>query len=201
MKHEESLAAPPSGGPAAPVVDRPWICFHCGFETSDPAEAEAHFGDRDDAEEFTPICRWWRNTPDAERVYAMQDLHRDLVAERAENARLDRRVEGLEYETQSQSSVIAQYFKGCSTIYQAYCEFETMEGRALAAEKLWAFLEQRGVQSVYLTDGTQLNPGSESLRGAVCRLFEIDAQQGPARGPDGPRASNAVEGSPDGVGE
>lgn len=49
-----------------------WECFFCEFRTSDRAEAEAHFGDRDDAEEFKPICKWWSNMDDQERKEQFQ---------------------------------------------------------------------------------------------------------------------------------
>lgn len=47
----------------------PWRCFHCDFITNDPAEAQAHFGDQDDASEFVPICKWWSGMPEVAQAY------------------------------------------------------------------------------------------------------------------------------------
>lgn len=68
---------------------RPWICFYCEFETTDRAEAAAHFGDRDDADEFKPLCKWWDRMSAGERIEEMQSLLRDLNEARDENQRLD----------------------------------------------------------------------------------------------------------------
>ena len=53
--------------------EMPWRCFFCDFVTSDRAEAAAHFGDRDDAEEFKPLCKWWARLTEDERVQTLQD--------------------------------------------------------------------------------------------------------------------------------
>lgn len=63
-----------------------WVCFHCDFSTSDASEAAAHFGDRDDAEEFTPLCKWWMRMDEGERAETLQDTIQQLNAEREENA-------------------------------------------------------------------------------------------------------------------
>ena len=109
-----------------------WICFHCGFQSSDQAEAAAHFGDRD---EEMPLCRWWRDTPDAERVQELQSTIRELDAERAENATLRSKIESLEYQVDGIESEVSSRFKGCRTVQEAWCAFDSMEGRALLAEK------------------------------------------------------------------
>ena len=51
-----------------------WRCFHCGFFTLDEKQAAAHFGDRDDAEEFKPLCKWWQCMDEGERASALQDM-------------------------------------------------------------------------------------------------------------------------------
>lgn len=121
---------------AATKQDR-WTCFHCGFETTDREEAAAHFGDRDDAEEFTPLCRWWKNMTPEERGEALQEAIRDLNAEREENALLRTRIEGLGYQVEGQKSEIKSFapFRGCDSINQVFHVYDSMEGRALAAEK------------------------------------------------------------------
>lgn len=65
-----------------------WRCFHCGFETANSKEAAAHFGDRDDAEEFKPLCRWWQNMTPEERGEALQDSIQQLNDEQEDSVRL-----------------------------------------------------------------------------------------------------------------
>ena len=73
-----------------------WRCFHCDFVTTDPEEAQAHFGDRDDAEEFKPICKWWAGMDDDERKHAFQDLQRALTREQEDGANQAERIRVLE---------------------------------------------------------------------------------------------------------
>lgn len=115
----------------------PWRCFHCDFVTSDPADAQAHFGDRDDASEFKPICKWWSNLSDDERKHSFQDLQRELTAAQDESDSLRVKVEGLEYQVGSMEGAIRSYrpFKDCHSIHDVFCLFDSMEGRALAAEE------------------------------------------------------------------
>ena len=115
----------------------PWRCFHCDFITNDPEEALAHFGDRDDAEEFKPICKWWSNMDKDERGETLQDTLRELNKERNENECLRIKVEALEYQVESQESVIKSYkpFRNCRSIHDVFCLYDSMEGRALAAEE------------------------------------------------------------------
>lgn len=115
----------------------PWRCFHCDFVTTDPAEAQAHFGDRDDAEEFKPICKWWARMDDAERRDALQETLKQLHERDDEVMRLQTKVEGLEYQVDSVESCIKSYkpFRNCRTIHDVFCLFDSMEGRAIAAEE------------------------------------------------------------------
>ena len=116
----------------------PWRCFQCDFITFDPEEAAAHFGDRDDGEEFKPICKWWdRLEDDRERIKTLQDTIRSLNKGAADNMRLLTKIEGLEYQVDSIVNTIQSYkpFRQCRSIYDVFCLFDSMEGRALAAEE------------------------------------------------------------------
>ena len=115
----------------------PWRCFHCDFITSDRAEAQAHFGDRDDGEEFKPICKWWDRMDDEERKEAFQDAMRDLNEGAQENMNLREQVEDLEGQIGTQESQIRSYkpFKDCRSIHDIFCLYDSIEGRALAAEE------------------------------------------------------------------
>lgn len=58
-----------------------WRCFHCSFETSDPEEAHAHFGD----DSGDPVlCILWVSMDDAERAHEYQQLVLELNAKREE---------------------------------------------------------------------------------------------------------------------
>jgi hypothetical protein len=115
----------------------PWRCFHCDFITSDPLEAAAHFGDRDDAEEFKPLCNWWQRLAADERIATLQDTVKQLNAERSANDRQRVAIEGLEYQVDAIEASIKSYapFRQCRTIYDVFCVYDSMEGRALAAEE------------------------------------------------------------------
>lgn len=116
----------------------PWRCYHCDFITNDPAEAQSHFGDNDDPSEFTPICKWWSGKDEVECLSAYQDLQRDFVKEQNENYSLRKQIEGLEYQVDSnRSRVWSGYrpFRECTSINEIFCVYDSMEGRALAAEE------------------------------------------------------------------
>ena len=83
-----------------------WRCFHCDFVTMNSVEAQAHFGEVDDGEEFKPICKWYSQTPEAERMHLLQDYVRDFQKERARCETLRISNEGLEYEVDSQRGAI-----------------------------------------------------------------------------------------------
>jgi hypothetical protein len=115
----------------------PWRCFQCDFVTSDPEEAAAHFGDRDDGEEFKPICKWWARMDDAERLETMQDQVRELNRGAEELIKLRDHVEALEEQLANQENAIKSYkpFRQCRSINDVFNVFDSMEGRALAAEE------------------------------------------------------------------
>ena len=62
-----------------------WKCFHCGFETTDKAAAEAHFGD---GEGESALCIFWYSMEDADRAQAYQEVIGELNQERKENIAL-----------------------------------------------------------------------------------------------------------------
>lgn len=119
------------------VAAIPWRCFHCDFITMDRAEAAAHFGDSDDASEFVPICKWWRSLTEDEKLITLQSTLRDLNSERDANQHLSMKIETLEYQVESQEDCMKSYkpFKHCRSIHDIFCLYDSMEGRALAAEQ------------------------------------------------------------------
>lgn len=109
-----------------------WTCFHCGFKASDRAEAAAHFGDMDD--EY-PLCIIWKDLDADGRASEYQSQSRELDAEREENSALRTTNEGLEYRLLEYEDLAGSRFKGCKSLNDAFNLFDTMEGRALAAEE------------------------------------------------------------------
>lgn len=148
MKTNESKLAPEEEGMSMNEVLQaiPWRCYHCDFVTNDAAVAEAHFGERDDAEEFKPICKWWSRMDDHERLKTLQDTIKDLTAERNENYSQRIAIEGLEYQV---GLLYNKEFNGykpfrdakVTSIYEVFCLYDSMEGRALAAEEKLKSLE------------------------------------------------------------
>ena len=111
----------------------PWRCFGCDFVTNDPKEAQAHFGDRDDAEEFKPICKWWQSIAEDERMKVLQDTLKMLAEEQNENMRLRTHIEGLEYQVNNLPAQIKSFapFRKCNTIYDVFCVYDSIEGELL----------------------------------------------------------------------
>lgn len=114
-----------------------WICFHCGerfsvaaqgcYENARKAAAE-HFGADIDEE---PLCQIAQH-PQAElveRLVAAERLMREAWADRDT---AEEEAAGAVGELRS----IASMFKGAKTVYDAWCMYDSMEGRALAAEAI-----------------------------------------------------------------
>jgi len=114
----------------------PWRCFHCDFVTNDPAEAQVHFGDKDDAEEFKPICKWWDRLSVDERIKTLQDTLKELEAERREVDRQRVHIDGLEYQVESIPEQIKSYkpFRGCNSIYAYWIHSES--GKVLTIKEV-----------------------------------------------------------------
>ena len=95
---------PPKPDTVAPIPDDLkagrlqdyWRCFHCDFATTNFRDAYAHFGDRDDAEEFKPICKWWANMEPAERQETFQGVVRELNDVKVDNDNLVERLNQIE---------------------------------------------------------------------------------------------------------
>lgn len=122
----------------------PWRCFHCDFVTSDREEARAHFGDCDDAEEFTPSCKWWSNMDDQERKEQFQSLlaelngEREATIEQIDRARdAERQIETLECRIAALTTDFQSFkpFAKCTSANDAFFVYDSMEGRALASEE------------------------------------------------------------------
>ncbi len=111
-----------------------WRCFHCGFETDDRLQAAGHFGDCDDAE---PICTLWGSLSEDERVGLLQTSSGQYLEAQNEISAQNVKIEGLEYRLDGQLSEIHSFkpFRTCDTIHQVFNVYDSVEGRALAAEE------------------------------------------------------------------
>jgi hypothetical protein len=67
-----------------------WRCFHCGFETTDEAEARSHFSD--DSDDLA-LCLSWASMDDAERAHEYQQVVLELNATREDVFRLNAEIE------------------------------------------------------------------------------------------------------------
>lgn len=92
----------------AKLDTKSWRCFGCDFVTSNPKEAEAHFGDGDEGSEFVPICKWWAKSDEAEKRQAYQDLLIELAGARDREGEQFSRVEQLQAKLDEELRMDAQ---------------------------------------------------------------------------------------------
>lgn len=113
--------------------DITWTCFHCGFSTRNEQFAAAHFGERDEP----ALCRSWAQLNADGRVHEYQSVVAQLDAERSANAILQSKIEGLEYQVDGRHAEIVSFkpFRECQSIQDIFNVYDSIEGRALAAEE------------------------------------------------------------------
>ena len=111
-----------------PTPDTGWKCFHCGVVCATHADATEHFGP---TEAWKPSCQ--------DRGTELELLARTRAAESDAHEFLGQRNDADE-QSEIASAKLSELgrFKGAKTIYDAWCMFESMEGRALAAEAMMA---------------------------------------------------------------
>lgn len=106
-----------------------WTCFHCGETFRSAKAAREHFGPTPD---WSPKCIERKTVPDHELLdrvrkaeqYALDcQKHRDEANEEAEMAHLA-------------LADLKSRFPGAHTVYDAWCQFHSIEGRALTAEAI-----------------------------------------------------------------
>jgi hypothetical protein len=110
-----------------------WVCFHCGERFTTIGNAEDHFGKRP---EITPACRIKLGE---ERGLVMElrkaEASRDEWMDQALRGRAE--IEHLECKVESLTTAMQGYkpFRECRSINDAFFVFDSMEGRAIAAEE------------------------------------------------------------------
>lgn len=103
-----------------------WRCFHCDDVYTDEAAAREHFGVH---QAMKPLCQ--------DRGTYAELLKRLRLAEN-ENWRGFRRQVALEHECDALASQLSAWetrFPGCRTPQDVFNRYDSMEGRALAAEE------------------------------------------------------------------
>lgn len=116
-------------GQSDPTV---WTCFHCGFQTSDRLKASGHFGDMGEQD---PLCVVWVDLDADGRASEIQNVAGQLTEEFEENCRLRTQMEGLEYRLLEFENLLGSRFPKCRNLDDAFNLYDSMEGRALAAEE------------------------------------------------------------------
>lgn len=136
-----------------PMPPDGWVCFHCGERFTTPGTAEDHFGKSPDdtaackikvGEERGLVMEMRRAQEQAE-----EQLQRALQAERD--------LEAAECRIASLTTAMQGYkpFAKCRSINEVFFVFDSMEGRALAAEERERVLVEAVGEAgfaVYLTD-------------------------------------------------
>lgn len=111
-----------------------WRCFHCGETFTDKHAARDHFGD--DCEANAACIQVLTETEKA--IVEDRRLWRDR-AFRAEdeNEKLGHQLSSVEWEIRTK-------FKGCNSLTDVFHAYDSMEGRALAAEEHLQALASQG---------------------------------------------------------
>ena len=110
-----------------PADGHGWRCFHCDEVFLTPGAAQDHFGS-------TPLSRPGCQIKAGEERGLLMELRRleDEVM------RLRHEHENLEYQAEGASHMLVelkQYFgEDVNCVYDAWCKYETMEGRVIALE-------------------------------------------------------------------
>jgi hypothetical protein len=120
------------------VPEHGWTCFHCGqsFPANAPHLAAEHFGAKPDA---IPGCML--RVQYGEEMAALRALRKaeaEIVELSAANEQLDHEAGA----GRRMTAEIARRFKGARSVADAFNLFDSMEGRALAAEER---LRQAGI--------------------------------------------------------
>jgi hypothetical protein len=106
-----------------------WTCFHCDETFTTPEAARHHFGEDETRD---PACI----------INGDVGLVTALRKSESRNGRLEGRIEVLECTVQALRNGYRR-LGGANDEYTAFCNYDTMEGRAIAAEALIAEIQSR----------------------------------------------------------
>ena len=127
MNAEPDTYMPPAHG---------WTCFHCGETFHIEVQARGHFGSDVYGE---PMCVMRANAfarfPRSEwpLMYRMRELEAEVAKLRAEAE--DEHSRWFYARLESEIRGTATVFKGCRTLRDVFNLYDSVEGRALAAEE------------------------------------------------------------------
>lgn len=140
-----------------------WVCFHCGERFTTETGARRHFGPTPD---WKPRCIEVNGTHEG-----LIDDIRTLRLERDE-ARKDRnRADELADSKASQVAELYRLFPGAMSAWQAWQQFDSVKGRAMAAEAIVEELERclgkTVVDAARVTVCTPKEPDVDTIGDAV----------------------------------
>lgn len=134
-----------------------WTCFHCGETFTDKGSAAEHFGP---TPQWEPACVDGARNGDGELLKRARSAERDAEALAARATRAE---EEEEYAI-GQLSSLGRHFPGAVSVYEAWCQFHVMEGRALAAEAILAEVQQRAPEIILAAAVEVCGPGEYDFR-------------------------------------
>lgn len=144
---DDTYTPPPNG----------WCCFHCGeafpFTRGGYRAARVHFGATPD---WAPDCIERRTKPD--NVLLEEGRRARIASTQFQKAR-DEALEGEEV-AQCELSAWRQAIKGAGTVHDVRCAFDSVEGRALAAEAVLAELQRTAPEALLAARIAVSGPGT-----------------------------------------
>lgn len=141
-----------------PMPKDGWTCFHCGERFRTPGAAQDHFGK---TQESTAACQI-KTGDERGLVMALRKAEDDTHTWRDRALSAEIEVETLEARVASLTSELKSYkpFRNCETLRDVFNVYDSMEGRALAAE---------GRKETTCSDcGHRVHPGVSCLESDCC---------------------------------
>jgi hypothetical protein len=116
-----------------PMPTDGWVCFHCGERFTTWGSAEDHFGKNP---HDTPACII-KAGDERGLVMELRKSQQDAEDQLQRALQAEREIEVLEIRVQALTTDFKSFkpFKDCESANQAFFVFDSMEGRALAAEE------------------------------------------------------------------
>ena len=122
-----------------------WRCYHCDFFATTREEAEAHFGDGDEASEFVPLCKWWTKSDEAERMRAYQEVVKDLAVERDFSSAMRAEKSALEDKVAATDAWIKSHWPTHTSLQEVFNTFHSQQGELLVALLKLSLLATEGL--------------------------------------------------------
>jgi hypothetical protein len=112
-----------------PAPKHGWTCFHCGETFKKPGAARDHFGPTPD---WSPLCIERKTVANCDLLDRARSAEKYSLECQKSRDEANEEAEALACEL----SALRNRFPGARTVYDAWCQFHSMEGRALTAEAI-----------------------------------------------------------------